>query len=576
MSNLRISGIASGIDTETMVRDLMKAQRMKADKFGQNKQIMLWRQEQYNNVNKDFANFILDIRKELELARTTMSGTLVSNSTSNLSWVKKAGSSDDKIFTVVATAAAPAGTHRIKIEQLAEGVNLASQGPVMAGVAQATSGTKLSDLGINADSQIVFEVEVKVNGTPQTVDITVDVKQGDTISDFVKKLNNATGTASGGEVVPLGIQASFDNTTGRLFLGTKTTGEQAKIKIKAVDGDPSGLLSGVDNKFKLPLVAGTEVKGQDAMISYNGAAELKYSSNQFTINGIQINLLEKPADTSKEYTIKVDTDVNGVYNKIKAFVDKYNELIEKMNGKLGEKRNRSYLPLTSEQKESLKEDEIKKWEEKAQSGLLANDATISRTLQSMRSGLYEKVNGHDISTKYSHLTSIGIKTGDYKSKGKLEIDETKLKSAIMDDVDGVLNLLFKQYTPEAEDATLSKEALAKKTREGTGLLNRLFDDIVVGMKEIITKSGTGTNADLYRNVRSNILIDFVTGASTGKGSISFLDEDIFKIEKTIADEERRLSRIEESYWKKFTAMEKALQNMNSQSSWLAQQLGSGR
>lgn len=581
MSNLRISGIASGIDTETMVRDLMKVQRMKADKFGQNKQLLLWRQEQYNHVNKDFANFILDMRKELGLTRTTASGALVSSGVGSMSWVKKATSSQEGIFTASATAAAPSGIHRIKIQQLAEGVNAASQQAVSttAGT-QATTNTTLGQLGVMGSSHVTFQIND--NGTPKDIKISFD--ETFTIGKLVTEINKAVtdDTAK----TALGIQASFDNTTGRLFLSTKATGEMAQIKITE---DDEGLFTGNNNKFNLNRLVSTEpdvyeplltttsaLRGTNAKISFNGADNLEYRSNQLTINGIQIDLKKLPTDTGEEFTVRVDTDVDGVYNKIKAFVDKYNELIEKMNSKLGEKRNRSYLPLTTQQKEALKEDEIKKWEEKAQSGLLANDDTISRTLQSMRSGLYEKVSGNHISAKYSHLTSIGIATSEYRSKGKLEIDETKLKNAIMDDVDGVLNLLFQQYTPEEGDTALSEAALAKKTREGTGLLNRLFDDIIVGMKGIITKAGTGSNADLYRNVRSNILIDFVTGASTGKGSISFLEDDIFKIEKTIANEERRLASIEDSYWKKFTAMEKALQNMNSQSSWLAQQLNSGR
>ncbi len=599
MSNMRISGIASGMDTETMVRDLMKAQRMKADKFGQNKQLMLWRQEQYNNVNKDFANLILDIRKELELTKTTSSGTMYSNSMNNLTWVKKASSSNEEIFTASTTAAAPVGIHRMKVEQLAEGVSVASQSAVqttktvdgiLAGK-QATTATKLEAIGVESvNGQVSFEIKAMINGEEKNIAVNVEVNKDETIGDLVRRINNATGTHNG-EKIPAGLQASFDSTTGRFFLSTKNTGESAQIMISSDDQE---LFTGADSKMNLPQIAsgtgevgdpyvyepllkvGIAQKGTNVKVSFNGAQNLEYSSNQFTINGIQIDLKKLPTNIADEFTIKVDTDVDGVYNKIKSFVDKYNELIEKMNGKVGEKRYRSYLPLTSDQKETLKEDEIKKWEEKAQSGLLANDGMINRTLQSMRNGLYDKFIGNDSSAKYNHLTSVGITTGDYKSKGKLEIDETKLKNAIMDDVDGVLNLFFAQYTPGSNDSALSKQELAKKTREGTGLLNRLFDDVVVGMKEIINKSGAGSNADIYRNVRSNILIDFVTGTSTGKGSISFLDDDIFKMEKTIADEERRMSRIEESYWKKFTAMEKALQSMNSQSSWLAQQLGSGR
>ena len=61
---MRISGIASGFDTDEMVKNLMKVERMKVDRFEQNKQTALWRQESYNNMNKLFANFILNTKKD--------------------------------------------------------------------------------------------------------------------------------------------------------------------------------------------------------------------------------------------------------------------------------------------------------------------------------------------------------------------------------------------------------------------------------------------------------------------------------------------------------------------------------
>ena len=36
-----------------------------------------------------------------------------------------------------------------------------------------------------------------------------------------------------------------------------------------------------------------------------------------------------------------------------------------------------------------------------------------------------------------------------------------------------------------------------------------------------------------------------------------------------------LISVENRYWKQFTAMEKAIQQMNAQSAWLAQQFGGG-
>ena len=558
MSNLRISGIASGLDTETMVRDLMKAERLRLDKFTQNKQLIQWKQEKYNSVNKDFANFVIDLRKEMELIKTTSSGSNLANSSSNLSWVKKAVSSDENALTASATSSAMGGIHKITVDSLAAGVSIASREKVMVGADKASSSTLLKDLNVDFgtdDGDIKsLTFEINVNGSAKAIEISYNAS--DTIGSLVQKINSATSNDTAKS--SLGLQASFDNTTGRLFLSTKATGEVAQIKVTA---DDSGLFTGPANKFKLDqgvndpiLSVGTAKKGTDALINYNGAIGLKYSTNTFAINGIQINL---NATSASEITVKVDTDVDGVMNKIKSFVDKYNELIDKMNNTIGEKKYKDYLPLTKEQKETLKEDEIKAWEEKSKSGLLKNDELITRALSTMRNGLYEKVEGME--GVYNTLMSIGITTSEWKDKGKLVIDETKLKGAIMDDVDGVLNLLFKQPTATDSD-----------TRKASGLMTRLFDDITVGMKSIITKSGTGDNASLYRNVQSNILIDFVTSM----GSISNIDKDVFGFEKILAKEETSLAKKEESYWRRFTAMEKALQQMNSQSSWLAQQFSS--
>jgi flagellar hook-associated protein 2 len=569
----RISGIASGIDTESIVRDMMQVERMRVDKMNQQKQIILWRQEQYNDINKDLANFILNTRKDFELTKTNSYGMGFSNSMSNMSWVKKATSSNEDIFTAKATAGAVQGTHKIRVEQLAEGVNIASKSVVKTtGGEVATSSTQLSDLGVLADDgKIVFEAKAIINGQEKIAEVEINFKndKGEvaTIGEFVKKINQATGKTETGEEIPLGIQASFDDSTGRLFLSTKATGENAQIKIIE---DDQGLLSGDNNKFKLydtlesdpllvpqidpetknPIADAKFLKGQNAIIHFNGAENLEYESNNILLNGIQINL--NSADPAKEYTLKVDTDIDGVYDKIKSFVDKYNELVDNLNKKTSEKRYRDYQPLTDEQKKAMNEDDVKKWEERAKSGLLRNDEIIEKVLRSVRSGLYEKVEG--ISTQHDHLSSIGITTGDWKEREKLVIDERKLKQAITDDVDGVLNLLF--APSDTEDPKKS------------GLVNRMYDDMIAGMKEIIDKSGAGDDKELYRNVQSNILIDFVTK----KGSISYLDKDVIDFEKRIAEEERRLISREQSYWDQFTAMEKAISQMNSQSMWLEQQI----
>lgn len=59
---------------------------------------------------------------------------------------------------------------------------------------------------------------------------------------------------------------------------------------------------------------------------------------------------ELKGTTDKPVSLNVSTDVDAIFDKIKQFVDKYNELVELVNGKVNEKRNRDYQPLTAEEK----------------------------------------------------------------------------------------------------------------------------------------------------------------------------------------------------------------------------------
>ncbi|CAH2211903.1 flagellar filament capping protein FliD [Tepidibacter aestuarii] len=544
MSGIRFSGIASGMDTETMVKQLMDAEKIRLNKYNQEKQITQWTQEAYNDVNKDIANFILDTKKEL--------GVSFGGSIGSASWIKKATSSDTSIFDATANSSAASGTHSLKVVQLAEGVTLGS-----ASAIQNSGEDKTVDqLGVGA----VGAFSININGE------SISLDSSNTLSDVVSAINSKTDVT--------GVKASYDSSIGRLFLNTSSTGSSSKIEITGdthnLFVDPDGAGAG-ESILKTNMSAnGGDITssdpaiyvGKDAIIDFDGANGIKYSSNNITINGINIDL--KSADAGTEHTIKVDTDVDGVYDKIKGFVDKYNELLDKLNKKIGEKSYRDYKPLTDDQKEAMDEKTIDLWEEKAKSGLLKNNEHITKLLGNTRSGLYESVySDFDNDTKlsgFSFLTEIGITTGTYQERGKLKIDEDKLKEAITNDVDGVMDLLFK--TPDETKTD-------KEKRAETGLINRLYDDMIDGMKDIIDKSGTGDNALLYREVKSTILIDFVTKS----GSISLLDKDVLNIEKQISRENSRLSSIEDRYWRQFTAMEKAMNQMNSQSSWLMSQMG---
>src|SRR5699024_10783660 len=114
-------------------------------------------------------------------------------------------------------------------------------------------------------------------------------------------------------------------------------------------------------------------------------------------------------------------------------VEKYNEVIDLLNGSQQEERYRDYPPLTDEQKKEMTDDQIEKWEEKAKSGILRGESVISSGLFDLRQSWYASV---DTDGAYDVITQIGIKTSNrYMDGGKLGIDEQKLRKALRENPD---------------------------------------------------------------------------------------------------------------------------------------------
>lgn len=97
-------------------------------------------------------------------------------------------------------------------------------------------------------------------------------------------------------------------------------------------------------------------EGTNAKVTINGF-EMEKLTNNFTVNGVTYSIKNTTAATGP-VTTSVSTDVDGIYNQIKEFVDKYNEMVDSLNEKLKEEKYRDYTPLTSEQKEAMSDKEV--------------------------------------------------------------------------------------------------------------------------------------------------------------------------------------------------------------------------
>jgi len=144
-------------------------------------------------------------------------------------------------------------------------------------------------------------------------------------------------------------------------------------------------------------------------------------------------------------------------------------------------------------------------------------------LTDLRRSLYDAVAGIGKSP-----ADIGLKTGSYLEKGKISLDETTLRSALTNNPEEVMQVFTKTST--ATDA-------ATKYGE-SGLLNRLISAFT---------------------------------AYSATFSLANYSRDLDTYSKQITTLTDKLADKEDAYWRKFTAMETALSQMQSQSSWLAQQ-----
>lgn len=638
-SQMRLSGL-SGFDTESIVTQLMNAERMPLDILKQKRTAVEWKQEAYREVSTSLIGFkskFFDIVNRSSYMLSSSSIKAMSVTSSNSSYV-----------TATASSGAVIGGQSIKVTQLAtansfsnsEGISKGITGKITlgegesltdklegkeifvtldgiskqitlegndatdfkqklqasldeafgkvtidgvevskfdiqansnengiefsidtiadSGATRATvygSPTDLADLGLvegqsnrlSLNSSLLslkdsFSAELQFEGGNAAFSIngeTINIKSTDTLKQVFDKINN-------NEKVKAKI--SYDELTDKITLTSTVTGAGNSLEISDETGN-----------FLAALNLDEKTDGQDAIATINGQP-ITRSTNNFTVNGITYNLHKAHGADSEGDTITVAQDTESVIKNIKSFIEDYNKLIDDINGKTSEKYDRSYQPLTDAQKEEMEEDDIEKWEEKAKTGLLRNDNMLQQLTLSMRTALYEKVEGVGIS-----LRDIGIESKSYADKGKLYLDEDKLKNALQSKPDEVAKLLNGVST---ENPTYSRTATSEQKADRyskSGVLQRLSD---------IVENHVSTLRDT--DGRKGILLEKAGIEGDLSSTKNLISDQLDDYDDRIANMIDKLTTKEENYYKKFSALETMLAQMNQQSAWLTSQFSSGQ
>jgi flagellar hook-associated protein 2 len=371
-----------------------------------------------------------------------------------------------------------------------------------------------------------IEVTYKQNYTSFT--LGAHTAKGEAVETFLvagsQSLNSVIDKVNNSGV---GLNMFYDAHSDQLTLTRKETGDFN-------DGGSEFIKSGPFVNSFLRFWNSDETDGKNAVFTINGL-ETQRTSNTFEINGVTMTL-KSLTETNEEVNITVGNDSNKVFDNIKEFVDKYNELIDKISKKTSEDSYRSYKPLTDEQKEQLSDKQQEQWVEKAKSGLLKRDPILTGVLSQMRSDFYAPVSNDKVSSTFSQLASIGITTSpNYLEGGKLIINEAELKKAIEADPESVENLF-------RGDGTSYNQK---------GIAQRLYDSVGTAMDKLKSKAGNS----------------FSTNQQFALG------RELTNVDSSIDRFEVRMKQVEDRYWRQFTAMEKAIQQSNQQSMYLMQQFG---
>ncbi|MBR1572365.1 MAG: flagellar filament capping protein FliD [Lachnospiraceae bacterium] len=279
----------------------------------------------------------------------------------------------------------------------------------------------------------------------------------------------------------------------------------------------------------------TRVDAEDAEIVLNGAT-FKSATNTFNINGLTI---KAQAVTAPGETIQITTDADsqGLYDKVKDFLNTYNEVINELMKLYNADSAKGYEPLTDDEKDAMSDSEVEKWEKKIKDSLLRKDSTISGVINAMTSSMMAT---YSVNGKTYSLGNFGIHTLGFLNAAKNE------------------NYAY-HIDGDSEDSITS------------GNQDKLLEAITndpEGVQEFMTQLASGLYKELGNKMQSTNLSSAYTIYNDKQ-----MASEYSRYTKTIKTWEDKIADMEDRYYKQFSNMEKQLASIQSSSSSISSLLG---
>jgi flagellar hook-associated protein 2 len=559
MSDLSLGGLATGMDTDSIINQLVQLEQRPIINYQQEISELEQTKGAWRDVNSRLDR-LEDRTTDLKFAATYNS--------------RSSSSSNSDVVTATATSDADEANYSVTVNSVATSQRI-------AGDRLDDSATAINELA--RFTSIAAENNIQVNGA----DITIN--ETDTLSDISNKINDAdagvnasivdnhlvlesTETGEKNEIAlvddndlfkSLGILQTGDNDktlssnlfevkdagtalgltgsfqidieggtgSGEITIDETMSLNDINNQINDLDGDfsaevnetPEGKFSllitsaatnsniklsntGVDNNVLSDLAFGNRSykdelqTAEDANIDINGITGITSSSNTFSeaVDGMTFNL-NPEAEINSTATVSVTKDTGKATKAVQGFVDQYNSVMSFIDGK---------TDYDSEEDKGA---------------ILQGDSTAMRLQMRLRELVTSRVKENG---DYQSLYSIGI---EVDRDGVMSIDNSKFEEALENSPEEVANLFKAESESEGYDgmAVRMDSYLDQLMQSNTGLIPRRLD--------------------LYDN------------------QIEGLNDDI-------EDVQRQVEMTRERYVEQFAAMEEAISEMQSQQSWMMSQL----
>jgi flagellar hook-associated protein 2 len=568
-SGLQLSGLASGIDWQSLITQLVAAERAPETQMQAQQATIQRKNSAYQTIGTDLTKLQNDI-KALTAANFFDSRT--------------AATGNSAVAGASASSGAALGTYTFNITQLASDASLKG-GAISAKPLSATndvSGLTLSGAGFaNAVSAGTFTV----NG--QQVTITTS----DTLQSVFDKINAATGGT---------VTASYNSTTDEISLASgspivlgSATDSSNFLQVAKLYNNGTGAITSTSALGGVSLTNDLASSNLATAISDGGSG-----NGQFTINGVAINF-NSSTDSINNILARINNSAAGVTATYDTVNNRF-VLTNKTTGDVG-------IALHDVTGNFM-----------AASGLSGGTLQHGTNLQySINGGGTLTSQSNLITADSSGLTGLSVTAlGTGSTTVTVGTDTSSISTAItsfVNDYNAVQNYVSSQTASSTDSSgnfqaglltgDLDVEDLASKLRQTltaapaglTGVIKSLNDlgitsngnDNTLAISNPTALSNAlATNLDAVKNLFTNATSGLTTTLGTylnnvngDSGMLSHKEADFTKQSKSITDNisamEKRIAADQQRLTAEFVAMETAVSAINSQKQYLNSTFGTG-